>query len=129
MSEGATEPLPLPEGALRAISEMADGKFRAWEWTLGKSPLTAFHVSRKFACGTVEASFDIREGRIRSLAFGGDFLGNRPSQELSSRLEGCRFDTSGISAVLEDLKQKGESVKEYFDGLSENDLMDLLLSL
>ena len=119
----------LPQGAIEEINSLADNKFRTWEWNIGKSPSSAFHTSGKFSCGTVEVSFDIRNGLLSGIHFEGDFLGNRPAEEIAARLEGCRFAADDILSVLSGSGQKEEAVENYFDGLSSNELKDLLLGL
>ncbi len=122
LSHGGRDGLvELSAEQLGSIREEAESKFRTWEWTFGKSREAKFSRKAKFACGTVTADFSVDRGRILELSFGGDFIGDLPAEELAAALEGCRYEKGAVEAVL-----KGKSAEKYFDGLSFNDLEDLL---
>ena len=115
--------MPLPEGFLQRVEQRAAAKFRTWEWIYGESPATDFAFSRKFpSCGTVEARFSVRHGRLEGLRFGGDFLGALPAEELAASLNGTRYDAEALQARLSALP-----IPSYFDGLTATDLLSLLL--
>ena len=115
LADGAEE-VRLSPAQLSSINELADKKFRQWDWIYGHSPEARFAARRKFACGTVEVQYSLKHGCIDHLQFQGDLLGNRPAEELAARLQGRR---------LEDIKK--EPVARYFDGLSPEDLYQLFL--
>ena len=121
LSDGEGE-LPLSPSQLNEIESDAATKFRTWEWNYGRSPAAAFQVRRKFSCGTVEASFSLMHGRLSGLRFGGDFLGNIPSDRIEQALQGCRFTREDLLEVL-----KKEPVEQCFDRLRDEDLASLLL--
>lgn len=97
------------------ISEASRSKFSTWGWNFGHSPATTFEASRKFSCGTITAHYTLTHGVFSALEFSGDFIGNRPAQELSGKLLGKRPE-----AVLL------EPVVDYFDNLSPQELFSLL---
>lgn len=103
------------------IEKIADEKFRTWDWLYGRSPEADFKASRKFPCGTVEVSWSVRHGLLEDVRFGGDFLGNRPAEDLAARLDGLRYDKATLLAALQ-----GAGVQDYFDGLAAEDLAGLL---
>jgi lipoate-protein ligase A len=117
---GSDSELPLTGEQQAAIDEMADGKFRTWEWIYGRSPAADFRVSKKFSCGTVEVSWSVRHGLLEDVRFGGDFLGNLPAEGLAARLDGLRCDRTAVFAALED-----SGVSDYFDGLTAEELAGL----
>ncbi len=112
-------PITLTAGQLDAVRRDADEKFRTWEWIYGRSPRGEFSVRKKFACGTVEATFSVDHGLIRGLSFGGDYLGNMPADGLASRLEGVRADRESLTKAC-------EGCERYFDGMSPEDLAGLI---
>ena len=112
----------LSESQLAQIEADADAKYRTWEWIYGHSPVAAFRVGRKFACGHVEAAFSLKAGCIDGLRFSGDFLGNLPPDGIAQALQGCRYTRE---AILETLQK--EPVDHCFDRLSVAELTDLLL--
>lgn len=97
------------------ITEQVQKKFSTWDWVYGRSPKTEFKSTKKFPCGTVTAHYTLTHGVFSELEFTGDFIGNRPAQELSAQIEGRR---------LEDLSNIDPS--PYFDGLTPQQLTDLL---
>ena len=89
-------------------------KFATWEWNFGHSPETTHRGSRKFACGTVEVLYSLKDGVLTDVSFQGDFLGNRPADELAAALKGKRL--TELSAL---------EVSAFFDGLTGAELASL----
>jgi lipoate-protein ligase A len=112
----------LSETQIDQIEADADKKYRTWEWIYGHSPVAAFQVRRKFACGNVEAAFSLKAGCIDGLRFSGDFLGNLPPDRIADALQGCRYTREAIADTL-----SKEPVENCFDRLSVAELADLLL--
>ena len=119
---GDDEEIRLTDAQLGQIEADAAAKFRTWEWNYGHSPAASFQVRRKFSCGTVEASFSLRNGCIDELRFGGAFLGNLPPDFIGKALQGCRYTKGDIQKVLHSV-----SVGDSFDRLSADELTELLL--
>lgn len=112
----------LPQEFLDQVTKLSEEKFSTWEWNYGHSKAADIRRSGKFACGTVGVAITLDCGRIESLRFSGDFLGNRPSEEISSRLKGIRFLREDISDAL-----AGTEVSECFDAMSRDQLINLLM--
>ena len=106
--------LTLSKEQLDAVNELADSRFRSWEWNFGLSPATDFHCVKKFACGTVGVRYSLQHGRLESLSFEGDFLGNLPAEELAEALLGKRLEDLGDVAA-----------DRYFDGLTSPEFASL----
>ena len=119
---GADTEVPMDASKQEAIDRMADEKFRTWDWIYGKSPEAQFRASQKFACGTVEVCWSVHHGLLENVRFSGDFLGNLPAEGLAARLNGLRYEQNSISAAL-----NGAGVSDYFDGLSPDELTELLI--
>ena len=119
---GEDEEIVLTPAQRALIEADAAAKFRTWDWNYGRSPAAAFQVRRKFPCGTVEASFSLRSGRIDHLHFTGDFLGNLPPNRIEQALEGIPFTREALLAALQN-----EPVAECFDHLTAEDLVPFLL--
>ena len=97
---------PLSPGQLAAVDREAREKFGTWEWNFGHSPETTHRGKKKFACGTVEVLFNLKNGVLTQVAFLGDFLGDQPADELAAELRGRRPEE--LSAL---------NVSAFFDGL------------
>ena len=106
--------IPVSPAQKADIDRQYREKFSTWDWVYGHSPAARFQKRKKFACGTVEIHYCLRNGCLAEVGFGGDFIGNRPADELAARLTGLR---------LEDLP--GIGVADYFDNLSVADFLTL----
>lgn len=89
LADGDAE-FPLGADDLVAVDREAREKFGTWEWNFGHSPQTSHSCKKKFACGTVQVLYSLKGGVLEEVAFQGDFLGNRPAEELASALKGKR---------------------------------------
>lgn len=116
--------LLLTRAQLARIESLADERFRSWDWVYGKSQHAAFHSAAKFACGNVEVTLSVEHGLIQNLQFGGDFLGNLPTEVLSKALEGCRLSKGDICSVLETLP-----VSQFFDRMTPEELAGLIADI
>lgn len=101
---------------LQEVEQIAESKFRSWEWIYGHSPSAEFSRTCKFPCGTVTVRYSLKHGRFTDVSFEGDFLGARPASELAAMMTGMR---------PEDLYTL--PVGEYFDGLSTEEFMTLFV--
>lgn len=111
---------PIPENLIQEAQELAESKYRTWEWNFGS--ITEYNYTRKsrFDCGTVGVSFDVRKNCIENLVFFGDFFGNRPAAELAEKLNGSVPSYEMIAAKL-----AAVNVSEYINGLSAGELLTL----
>ena len=98
------------------ITQQAQQKFGTWDWIYGRSPKTEFESTKKLACGTVTAHYTLNHGVFSELEFTGDFIGNRPAQELAERLIGKKPE-----GVLE------KPVKDYFEGVTPEEFLSVFL--
>ena len=112
----------LSEEDIQNIRQLAHDKFERWEWIYGHSPRATLNFSEKLACGTVHIHLNIAENRITSCQFGGDFIGNLPTNELEKVLTGLPYDRDSISKVLEQT-----DVSRYFDGVTSAELLRLII--
>ena len=120
---GNDEEIHLTDAQIAQIEADATAKYRTWEWVYGHSPVAAFRVGRKFACGRVEASFSLKAGCIDGLRFSGDFLGNLPSDCIADALQGCRYTREALLDTL-----RNQPVGDCFDGLIPDELTNFLLN-
>ena len=111
----------LSEKDLANIQRLRDDKFAKWEWNYGRSPKATLVHSARLACGTVEVHLTLKENRISSCRFGGDFLGNLPASEVETLLQGVAYEPDAIRACLLSIK-----ISHYFDGVVADDLIKMM---
>lgn len=111
----------LSEKDLANIQRLRDDKFAKWEWNYGRSPKATLVHSARLACGTVEVHLTLKENRISSCRFGGDFLGNLPASEVETVLQGIAYEPDAIRACLLSIK-----ISHYFDGVVADDLIKMM---
>ena len=107
---------------IQNIEQLAHDKFEKWEWIYGHSPRATLNFSEKLACGTVHIHLNIAENRITSCKFGGDFIGNIPTNELEDALTGLPYDRDSISRFLEQT-----DISRYLDGVTSAELLRLII--
>ena len=108
---------PLTTAQREAVGLEAREKFGTWEWNFGHSPETTHQGRKKFACGTVEVLYSLKNGVLTEVTFQGDFLGNRPATELAEELKGKRPEelaSLDVSAYFDGLD--GASFASLFEG-------------
>ena len=111
---------PLPENLLVRAGELADRKYRTWEWNFGSATDYSYCRKKRFSGGSVEVRFCVRDNRIADLAFFGDFFGNSPVMELAAELNGAlpRYDViAGKLAAVD--------TAEFISGVSREELLTL----
>ena len=92
-----------------------------WEWNYGHSPKATLTHSARLACGTVEVYLTLKENRIASCRFGGDFLGNLPASKVEKALQGVVYEADAIRECLSQME-----ISHYFDGAAADDLVKLM---
>ena len=119
---GISEPDRLTPAEEAAIRELERTKFSTWEWNYGKSPQYAFSKKTKTNGGIIQALMDVQNGHIRSVRFFGDFFSTKDPDELADLLIGQPHDRVHLAKVLGTV-----SVSDYFNGVSTDELLSLLI--
>jgi lipoate-protein ligase A len=106
------------------IENLKDSVYAQWSWNYGSSPpYTMRKVRRIEGCGKIEILLDIeRKGKIRNIAFYGDFFGNRDLAELSIILTGHHLENKELKTAL-----SGVDISQYFHALETEAFISLLL--
>lgn len=107
---------------IAAVEELRRTRYGTWDWNYGGSPPCDLQRKKRIeGCGTVECRFHIRDGRITEAVFCGDFFSARDPRLLADRFIGLRPAAEDYRKALE-----GIDVSEYFTGLSNEALLDIL---
>ncbi len=102
--EGKLEP-----EVLRAAEELAERKYRSWDWNYGASPAFSLQRRERFPWGLVDWRLDVRDGTIRDCRICGDFFATADIAGLEERLRGVRCQSAALAGALE-----GVPWQEYF---------------
>ncbi|MGM9618542.1 MAG: lipoate--protein ligase [Oscillospiraceae bacterium] len=91
---GGIETYRLTAEEERQVRELAESKYRSWEWNFGKSP--AFTYRRRFTLHGAErqVAYQANKGVIREISF------DPPEPALSEALTGRRLELTELRALL-----------------------------
>lgn len=110
----------IPDEFVKQAESLADEKYRTWEWNFGSAIGYSYKFKDRFAGGTVEVNFNVRDNLIYDLKFSGDFFSIRPVEELAEKINGTspRFDAvAGKLAAID--------ISEFFVAVSKDELLSL----
>ena len=106
------------------IDRLRQQRYATWEWNYGQSLACEMKRKRRFpACGGVEAHISTDHGVIRHIAFTGDFFSVTEPEVLAEKLVGVRLEEQSLRDAL-----AGQDAGRYFSGLTNEELLELLLS-
>lgn len=106
------------------INEIADKRFRTWEWNYGKSPEYQFQYSAKYKSGVVEYNVNVEDGFIKVISLNGDFFGEKDIHDIEEKLIGIRYDMEDIELALKDI-----SIELYIKGLEKVQLIEGIMNI
>ena len=102
--EGSLEP-----EVLRAAEELAERKYRSWDWNYGASPAFTLQRRERFPWGLVDWRLDVRDGIVRACRICGDFFAAADIAGREERLRGVRCRSDALAGAL-----NGVAWQEYF---------------
>lgn len=105
----------------KGINDLADRKYKLWEWNYGLSPAFNIQRAKRFPIGEIDVRIDVADGRIRTIRFFGDFFANGEITELEELLTNIRYDREDIDAAL-----GNADMTQYFNDVSADDLRELI---
>ncbi|WP_067933843.1 lipoate--protein ligase [Alicyclobacillus kakegawensis] len=113
---------PLSDADWRAVEDLANRRYRHWDWVYGQSPPFNVRRSEYFpGIGLIDVRLHVVGGRIEQCRIFGDFFGERDVAELERRLLGCRYDADALAAALADV-----DTRAYFGNLPKTELLRLM---
>ncbi|WP_159881657.1 lipoate--protein ligase [Paenibacillus puerhi] len=112
----------LTDADWEAVRQLADTRYRTWEWNYGISPAFNVQHTKRLAAGTFDIRLLVESGIIREAAVYGDFFGQRDASEFMDKLIGVRFETQAIAEVL-----RQSELQVYFGPVTTEEWLDLLM--
>ncbi|MDR3358659.1 MAG: lipoate--protein ligase [Desulfovibrio sp.] len=101
----------LGRETLAVAQDLAETKYRQWDWNYGASPAFTEKKRERFPWGSVDMRLDVRDGVIRSCRFYGDFFAATPIGELQSLLTGQKRESGDLARALD-----GVNMENFFSG-------------
>lgn len=92
----------------REVRDLAEKKYRSWDWNFGRSPEFNIQKIHRFDFGQIDARIHVKDGIIQELRIFGDFLGHGEMREVEEKLVGKKYMEDDIEKALE-----GINLKEY----------------
>lgn len=103
------------------IEQLANSRYRTWDWTYGKSPEFSLRGHQRTSGGTVEVYADVRNGRLEQIRFRGDYMARRPMEDIENALAGTRFERYDVGQVLDQFE-----LEDYFGPISKEEILDVI---
>ena len=94
-----------------AISDLAEKKYRRWEWNYGNSPDYHFCKSIRTSGGTLTVRLDVKKGIIQSMELFGDGCGTRDITDVAAYFTGCRHHREAVKNRIAPIV-RGEVLKD-----------------
>jgi len=83
------------------INDLAEKKYRRWEWNFGEGPRFRFSRSIRLESKELRLSVEVEKGLIGSIQFSGELLPMPLSRELEKRLKGIRYSPEYLEQTLQ----------------------------
>ncbi|UPM53487.1 lipoate--protein ligase [Gottfriedia acidiceleris] len=106
---------------IKNIKELAESRYRNWDWNFGKSPKCNIQQSKRFAAGSIDLRLDVNKGIIENVKIYGDFFGVGDVSDIEQLLIGSKFDQQEIENKLNEV-----NFTHYFGNVTKEEFMSLL---
>lgn len=103
------------------VAQIADTRYRTWEWNVGHSPKFNVQKSERLPVGKIDVRLEVENGRIHTIKFYGDFTGQQEITDLENRLTGLRYDPATLADALSQIDPT-----PYFGSISLTDWLQML---
>ena len=80
--------------------ELANSKYRTWDWNYGASPPFTEERSQRFPWGSVCLRVDVHKGLVRNLAISGDFISLQDPAKIAAIVQGQPWQTDVLTRLL-----------------------------
>ncbi|MFA5449795.1 MAG: lipoate--protein ligase [Clostridia bacterium] len=102
--------------------ELANKKYRTHSWNFGGERPFNIRREKRFATGTVAAEIYVDGGKIKDIAFSGDYFAEAEQDEIAALLRGVPYERGTVSDVLSKV-----DTNKYFFGVSQDEIVSLII--
>ncbi|MBS1514475.1 MAG: lipoate--protein ligase [Bacteroidetes bacterium] len=113
----------LSDNEWEAVYELANSKYRNWDWNYGRSPEFNIQKINRFDFGQIDARIFVKDGVIKDIKIYGDFLAHGDTIEIESALKNIKFKKDEIQDAL-----AGADLHHHIGEISIQDFTNFLLS-
>ncbi|MCA0969648.1 lipoate--protein ligase [Halobacillus litoralis] len=112
----------LTEEDWEKIHELAEQRYKNWDWNYGKSPkFNIQHNKRIEGAGTYDVRLDVDKGYVKNAKVYGDFFGVGDISEIEEKLIGTKYERQALSEALGEV-----DVSHYLGKITKEDFLDML---
>ena len=115
----------LTDDDIAKVNKIKKERYEKWEWNYGESPKYNIKKERRFdGCGKLEVYLSVNGGIIEDFHVYGDYFGNGNQIDLKNALIGLKMNSESIRDALQ---KNNICINDYFNHMTTNDFIDLLL--
>ena len=111
----------IPDKLKQEAEQLADKKYRTWQWNYGSTITYSFSKKRRFDFGSVQLNFNVKDNCIADLAICGDFFGDNDISGLCRKLEGTSLEPEVLASAVKKIP-----VEKFIHGAESSDIISLL---
>ena len=111
---------PVPEALKTEAQELADVKYRSWQWNYGSVMEYSYTRCRRFSCGSCRVSFNVVNNCIAELSITGDFFGQEDVSILAAQLNGLSLEPEILAAAIKKIP-----VEKFIHGVTHGEFISL----
>jgi lipoate-protein ligase A len=112
---------PTP-GDVAAIQDLADSKYRTWQWNYGSNPFAKIELEYSHPGGRFETTLEVERGTLKTCRIRDAALTERQIGAMEQHLQNIRYAPEEIQAALEKV-----DVGEVEAGLTKGEIIRFLL--
>ncbi|MBM7643841.1 lipoate-protein ligase A [Scopulibacillus daqui] len=111
----------LTEKDWKRIMEIAEKRYRNWDWVYGKSPEFNVKQTKRFPSGKVDVRLEVKKGLIEQAAIFGDFFAVGDIHDIEKRLVGVKYKREDLMDALTDI-----DASYYLGKISKEEFVNML---
>ncbi|MBP3962693.1 lipoate--protein ligase [Paenibacillus lignilyticus] len=121
---GSSSEIPeykLTDADLAAVQQLAEERYRSWDWNYGRSPAFNVRQVKRLTAGTFDVRLNVQEGVITEASVFGDFFGTAEVSLVTDRLAGVKYNPQAVAEALADV-----DLTQYFGPVDREEWLALL---
>lgn len=103
------------------IINTAETKHKNYDWIMNTAAIFTKTKEIKVPCGHIKMDMEVTDGKIKTIMFTGDYIGNKAVDGLISILNDTEYERGLIRTKLCNIR-----ISDYFESLSNEAFLDIL---